>query len=77
MNTSDLEARLFAVLGALAFLGVPTLGLREFFLILVEELGIAHDFTRRRAPQRTSNQGQHRSCSLFEASGQGLLRPGY
>jgi hypothetical protein len=53
MNTSDFEARLFAVLRAFAFLGVSALGFRQFPLILVEELGIAHDLTRRRGPRRT------------------------
>jgi hypothetical protein len=53
MDTGDFETRLFAVLGAFTLLGVPPLSLRKLFLIFVKELGIAHDFARRRAPQRT------------------------
>src|SRR5712692_3462340 len=47
MDLGDFLTGLFSVLAALLFLGVPSLSLGEFLLILVEEFGIAHGFTIR------------------------------
>src|SRR5260370_39433705 len=47
MDLGDPSASLFSVLAALLFLGVPSLSLGKFLLILVEEFGITHGFTRR------------------------------
>jgi len=62
VDTGHLTPCLLPVLGALLFLGVPTLGFCQSLLILGIVTGIAHGFTSREDHHRFETQVQTNLC---------------